>query len=326
MMAPPRRLLCQLFCASVFLASVALLSRYSVHGLAIRSIHSTQRRKTTEQLVYMAEKRYGETIAMRHELAQQRGLYKSVMPNISTISQLFPPTFSCPYPPALVGASWICGLGRLAETEQCSVYSIAPMNDTFATRMAKAVPTCSTTAYTPGPEGFGSGRVYMTTSVRGYARGRGWVGLGPVTPTASENPRLVQQRRDVGYDALRDPHNYTYTLGRLLGSDRHSRVTNVLRIDLPFSEMTRALASLPVPLLSKEDDAPWVLPVEQLVLVLRLGQGEAEVPEGFPSFCDWWESLERVGLRPFAVGVREDNMLEYSFFNIRALHSFAHSS
>ena len=116
------------------------------------------------------------------------------------------------------------------------------------------------------------------------------------------------------------------------------------QIDLPFDEMVSALASLPMPLSSAEDIDSWVLPVGQLILALQLDGGESTAPDGVSSFRAWWESLERVGLRPFAVQDRGDNVTEvgalrfislqaltstiaaqYSFLNLRAPHLFTHS-
>ena len=82
------------------------------------------------------------------------------------------------------------------------------------------------------------------------------------------------------------------------------------QIDLPFDEMVSALASLPMPTSSAEDIDSWVLPVGQLILGLRPGEGNISTHHEYSSFRAWWESLERVGLRPFAVHDREDEVLE----------------
>ena len=78
------------------------------------------------------------------------------------------------------------------------------------------------------------------------------------------------------------------------------------QIDLPFDEMVSALASLPMPTSSAEDIDSWVLPVGQLILGLRPSESNISTHD----FRAWWESLERVGLRPFAVHDREDEVLE----------------
>lgn len=110
--------------------------------------------------------------------------------------------------------------------------------------------------------------------------------------------------------------------------------------------MVPALSSLPMPSSSAEDMDSCVLPAGQLILALNLDESGVTVPEGYLSFRAWWESLERVGLRPFAVHDRGDNLLEvrrvfcshrfsvltstalgqYSFLNLRASHLFAHST
>ena len=109
--------------------------------------------------------------------------------------------------------------------------------------------------------------------------------------------------------------------------------------------MVPALASLPMP--SSDDDIDsWVLPMGQLILALKLDERADAVPDGYAGFRAWWESLERVGLRPFAMQDLGDNTVEvslsllepptayqpiadlpqYSFLNLRAPYLFTHSA
>ena len=99
-----------------------------------------------------------------------------------------------------------------------------------------------------------------------------------------------------------------------------------------------------MPSLSAEDVDSWVLPLGQLILALKLDERSDAISEGYLNFRPWWESLERVGLRPFAVQDRGDDVLEvrrvcfsnlfhiiltygtfqYSFLNIRPSLLFTH--
>ncbi|KAH9932585.1 uncharacterized protein B0H18DRAFT_1115822 [Fomitopsis serialis] len=236
---------------------------------------------------------------------------------MATAAQLYPTSFHCPYPLTLVGTSWVCDLDHLAEARrsQCAVVTIGPRNDSFVTQVLEAAPDCLTTAYTPGSAQFGHGRIYMTTGGGSHPGGRGWVGLGQPRGPSAGSPQLVQQARDVHDSCGEDKH--TYTLERLLGGPK-TRPVDILRIDLPFSETVRALMSLPNLAPSTLGDDAQVLPVGQLVLVIRPEDHYDDMLDA-TAFHGLWESLERVGMRPFAVHERDDDAVEYSFLNIRAL-------
>jgi len=316
-MAPPRSLLCWLSCSGTLFASLVLLCLW-FEGSTTRTIHRTRRARTLEHLLYDAEVQYGESIATRNELTNEWRLDDSVIPNIFMFSQLYPTSFHCPYPLTLVGTSWVCNLDHLAEARrsQCAIVTIGPMNDPFVMRILEAAPDCMATAYTPGSAHFGHGRVYMTTRGGSHPGGRGWAGLGQPRGPSAGSPQLVHEAQDI--QGLRGEDEHTYTLEGLLGGPK-TRFVDILRIDLPFSETVRALMSLPILAPTTLGADAQVLPVGQLVLVLRPEDHYDDMLVAHTGFRGLWESLERVGMRPFAVQERDDDAVEYSFLNIRAL-------
>ncbi|KAH9838991.1 uncharacterized protein C8Q71DRAFT_489337 [Rhodofomes roseus] len=320
-MAPPRRPLCWLVSSGMMFASLTLLCFcFQDHDTAILSVRRTRNVPPFEHLLYKAEERYGESIAMRDKLIAQLRLDDSIMPNATTLLQLFPASFNFPSALSLAGKASVYDLRRFAgladnmrRSRGCAIVTVGPMDDNFASDVGAAVPDCSTTAYTPGPAGFGHGRVFQVIGRGGYTLGRGWVGLGPL-PTPAKELKLLGQQAG-GVQRLYADHEHAYTLERLLGGDKSPRFADVLRVDLPFNETVYALASLSS---AGGDDDATVLPTAQLILTFRPSEDQTEMPQSYLGFRSWWESLERVGMRPSAVHWRDDGALEYTFMNIRA--------
>lgn len=147
---------------------------------------------------------------------------------------LFPASFVCPYPLTLVGTSWVCGLEHLASSGRCGVYTVGPRDDAFTTNLINAAPACLTTAYTPGPQKFGHGRMYMSASGGGQTGGRGWIGLAPTPegtyPMPVDQAKLVPRTRDCTGDPLCQNPDFGYTLELLLHRHGRARSADVLRV------------------------------------------------------------------------------------------------
>lgn len=161
--------------------------------------------------------------------------------------QFFPASFLCPYQLTLVGTSWVCGLERFAESSQCGVYTVGPRDDAFTTDILGAVPACLTTAYTPGPQKFGNGRMYMSASGGGQTGGSGWIGLSPI-PEGSY-PRPADQAKLTQHCHAGDPlcrnREFVYTLEMLLHRHRHARYADILRVRLSVLIGMRDLMRVP---------------------------------------------------------------------------------
>jgi len=201
------------------------------------------------------------------------------------------------------GGRWVCGLSRLADKEDCIIYTFGNNHEsTFEAEALDSTRHCQIWGYD-----------YRTKS------------LGP------DIPRGQAARTHFSPFGLAgtDKHGPTdrpamYTLETLMELNGHSYI-DILKVDTEGLEF-EALATVIKPYL--ESGKP--LPFGQLVIEIHLWS------KTFAEFLSWWESLEAAGLRPFW---GEPNLVyqnynkqgttdlaQYSFLNIKGDNIFIKES
>ncbi|KAI0027037.1 methyltransferase domain-containing protein [Vararia minispora EC-137] len=250
------------------------------------------------------EESYRNTLWERVEMIKKLGPPRNIesfplKDKVYTLWDFFTPAFQCPYRVSRIGrrgdgGKWVCGIEEIAKKDKCIVYSFGVSRDSsFEAAVLNLAPGCEVWGYDYnvgmwGPE------IYLnkTLSQRAYFFP---YGLGPQDHhKKSEAPKM-------------------YTLQSIMGLNGHAHI-DILKIDIEEDEFEvfRAIT-----------DSFDTLPFSQLQLEVHAWNEHGY----FPYFLDWWDMLERAGLRPFWFepnlvhvnlqrGKRPD-VAEYSFLNIR---------
>ncbi|EIW75021.1 hypothetical protein CONPUDRAFT_132617 [Coniophora puteana RWD-64-598 SS2] len=254
-----------------------------------------------------AEQVYTKTLKSRQELIHRHGptAHDILMfpPDRDpwpayTVWSFFPPTFDCPHETERVGSlgdggKWTCGLSRLEHKPECVVYSFGTNYDvSFESELLDRTRRCQIYGFDIREAAAFGGA--LRSSPRAHFM---HAGLSSVDKHGPE-----------------DVHKL-YTLESLMRRNGHAYI-DILKVDLEgaeFDVLTRLLA----PYLSS--GAP--LPFGQLLLEIHTWE------KTFAEVLSFWETLEGVGLRPFATEVnlvyqnynrgKDTDLAEYSFLNIK---------
>jgi len=209
----------------------------------------------------------------------------------------FPAAYNCPHEVERVGTAgdggrWTCGLSRLADTEDCIIYSFGNNYEaTFEAEVLESTRNCQIWGYDYRSKSLGSD-IPSSQHARTHFHRFGLAG----TDKHADRPPM-------------------YTLQSLMKQNGHSHI-DILKIDtegLEFETLTSVVKSC------LESGTP--LPFGQLLVEIHLWS------KTFAEFLSWWESLEAAGLRPFW---GEPNLVyqnynkqgttdlaQYSFLNIK---------
>ncbi|KAI0338247.1 hypothetical protein BDW22DRAFT_1363121 [Trametopsis cervina] len=214
--------------------------------------------------------------------------------------------FNCPHRIQRVGnlgdgGKWMCGIERLAtQRTPCNVYSFGVNEDSsFEAALLGRAPNCQIWGYDFSVSQWG--------------------------PQVAHVPELSAKAHFFPYKASSVNKAYDnppeYTIDALMAQNGHTFI-DILKIDIEQSEFSVLEAFL----------RPYTLPDGP---VLPVGQMEIEIhawdADGvFERFNQWWELLEKAGLRPFWTEANLPKVshlkslpdtAEYSFINVRGRHS-----
>ncbi|KAF5329604.1 hypothetical protein D9619_009389 [Psilocybe cf. subviscida] len=221
-----------------------------------------------------------------------------------TVWDFFPAAFNCPHEIERLGAlgdggKWVCGISRVAEKEDCVVYSFGiNLESSFESEILSHTDHCQIWGYDFSVASFGP---EIPSSQAGRTHFKA-VGLAGSDKPHAEPPM--------------------FTLESLMKQNGHTHI-DILKIDIESWEF-ETLTTLLNPYI--QSGKP--LPFGQLQLEIHIWH------KTFADFLGWWEMLEAAGLRPFWT---EPNLVyqnynkqhtpdlaEYSFLNIKGDNVFIH--
>ncbi|KAH9921614.1 methyltransferase domain-containing protein [Fomitopsis serialis] len=279
-----------------------------------------------------AEEMYGRTLDRRQSMIKKFGPNPSQVvmfpPDRSpwpayTVWDFFPPVFNCPHESERIGAlgdggKWVCGLSRIAEKQDCVIYSFGlDWDSTFEGELLQRTSHCKVYGYDFTARGFGHGVPRALKGRTHFAR----LGLGSVDSHGpADEPKM-------------------WTLRSLMAANGHDHI-DVLHIDIEGWEF-EVLRAMVVDFAGLGSVVPGVgaaagepesapergaLPFGQLLIEFHVWH------QKFEEFLAFWEMLEGVGLRPFMSEVnlvyanynRQSGveLAQYSFLNIRGDNVF----
>ncbi|KAG9028591.1 hypothetical protein FRB95_006311 [Tulasnella sp. JGI-2019a] len=251
-----------------------------------------------------SEARYQDTLKTRQEMIYRTGPEPSNIEafpgdlNLFTVWDFFPPAFNCPHIVERIGAlgvggKWVCGLDKIAEKEDCVVYSFgSSWESSYEAGLLTRTKYCKMYGYHYDSKKFGP-------EVRSIDR-LGW--------------RTKFQRFGLSWT---DEEPNFRTLPSLMFDNGHDFI-DLLVIDIEgweFPALTTVLQSY----------AGLTLPFGQLQVEIHMDGME------FSDFLKWWEALEAAGLRPFFsepnmiyhnLNRGRPDIAQYSFLNIRGSNAF----
>ncbi|KAF7979842.1 hypothetical protein HWV62_40585 [Athelia sp. TMB] len=220
------------------------------------------------------------------------------------------------------GGKWVCGMERVAEKKDCVIYSVGINGESsFEAHLLERGAACQVWGYD-----------FSVSSVRPLPLPHPRVRVLTPPHPAQFGPEIEKvpdfKRRAHfqpyalgGTDA---PHVSppVYTLPTLMAANNHTFI-DILKIDIEGAEFAALDALIDA---YPPARGAW-LPFGQLQIEIHARDSEYAQ---FPRFLEWWERLERAGLRPFwtepnlvyvnlVQGVRP-TLAEYSFINIRGKH------
>ncbi|VDC02752.1 unnamed protein product [Peniophora sp. CBMAI 1063] len=257
------------------------------------------------------EERYKVAVADRWDLVRQYGpgvddLQTFPKGKPYTLWDFFIPAWRCPHSTQRVGkladgGKWVCGMELLEAADKCVIYSFGVSSDSsFEAEMLKRAPGCEVWGYDFSVNSWGP-QITLNDDLSPRAHFHKW-GLG-------------------GLDTLEPNKPPMYTLRTLMAMNKHTFI-DVLKIDIEGSEFDALMSFIASLELNGEDAVPF-------------GQMQIEVHvwkprDGFRYFMEWWELLERFGLRPFwfepnlvyvnSLHARPD-AVEYAFINVKGNHA-----
>ncbi|KAG8877436.1 hypothetical protein FRB97_003397 [Tulasnella sp. 331] len=254
--------------------------------------------------ILASEARYQSNLKARQEMIHRYGPEPSIIEafpgdiQMYTVWDFFQPAFNCPHTVERigtlgVGGKWVCGLDRIAEKEDCVVYSFgSSWESSFEAGLLRRTKHCKVYGYHYDSKKFGP-------EVRWIDR-LGW--------------RTKFQRYGLSWT---DEDADFRTLPTLMFDNGHDFVDLVV-IDIEGWEFPALTAVL-------QSYAGLTLPFGQLQVEIHMDGME------FSEFQKWWEALEAAGLRPFFsepnmiyhnINRGRPDISEYSFLNIRGSNAF----
>ncbi|KAH9837615.1 methyltransferase domain-containing protein [Rhodofomes roseus] len=289
----------------------------------------TARDHTLPARIEHAEEMYGRTLDRRQAMIKKFGPNPSQVVMFPpdrepwpayTVWDFFPPVFNCPHELERIGAlgdggKWICGLSRVAEKQDCVIYSFGlDWDSTFEGELLQRTSHCKIYGYDFTARGFGHGVPRALKGRTHFAR----LGLGAEDSHGpADEPKM-------------------WTLRSLMAANGHDHI-DVLHIDIEGweFEVLRAMVVDFAGLGSVGEAAGEAGETQQERGALPFGQLLIEFHvwhQKFQEFLAFWEMLEGVGLRPFMSEVnlvyanynRQSGveLAQYSFLNIRGDNVF----
>ncbi|KZS98537.1 hypothetical protein SISNIDRAFT_448803 [Sistotremastrum niveocremeum HHB9708] len=225
-----------------------------------------------------------------------------------TVWDFFPAAFNCPHEVERIGAlgdggKWVCGLSRVATKPDCVVYSVGINHESsFEAEVLERTTGCQIWGYDFSVSQFGP-EIPASLSYRTHFFPYGLSGSDRHGP---------------------DDEQKMYTLQTLMKMNGHTFI-DILKIDIEAWEFD-TLTSL----IQAYHSQNLPLPFGQLQLEIHAWH------KSFPEYLQFWEGLEKMGLRPFWT---EPNLVyqnynrgeaaalaEYSFINIMGNHDLLSSA
>lgn len=198
--------------------------------------------------------------------------------DIEDTGDFFIPSFQCPHRVERIGTlgdggKWFCGVERYTrQRAPCIIYSFGINGESsFEAALLKAAPQCEIWGYDFSVKSFG--------------------------PEVEDEPDLKARAHffpyALGSEDAPDANPPTFTLQTLMQQNGHSFI-DVLKVDVEGAEFD-ALSSFVNHFVPPHASPETTLPIGQMQLELHVWGRNVE----FSWFKQWWESLERAGLRPF---------------------------
>ncbi|GJE96159.1 methyltransferase domain-containing protein [Phanerochaete sordida] len=267
--------------------------------------------------VERAEKSYRRVVEKRQELIKKHGPSSSQVVMFPpdqdpwpayTVWDFFPPAFNCPHELERVGTlgdggKWTCGVSRVAQKPDCTVYSFGmDWDSAWEAAVLDSSESCEIWGYDHAMKGFGRHVSHASFTKKHRTHFQTNVQLGPEDKhDRNDDPKL-------------------YTLETIMRQNGHTFI-DILKVDIEGYEFDTLKAMLQPYVLSGKP-----LPFGQLQIELHVWGKK------FPDFLNWWETLEAAGLRPVMM---EPNLVyvnynrasgaelaEYTFLNIKGNNVF----
>ncbi|PCH42835.1 hypothetical protein WOLCODRAFT_102669 [Wolfiporia cocos MD-104 SS10] len=307
-------LLAALLFATVFLLSPDdAIARHFSH----RTSSAIFDPRDTTARVARAEIAYERTLERRQDMIKKFGPSPSQVVMFPpdhepwpayTVWDFFPPTFNCPHEVDRIGAlgdggKWVCGLSRLESKPDCVVYSFGlDWETSFEAELLARTRHCEVWGYDYVAPGFGGALPRTLRPRTHFAR----LGLGAQDSHApADEPKM-------------------WTLRSLMAANGHAHI-DVLHVDIEGWEFEVAKAMVR-DFVGAGGEGTGALPFGQLLIEMHVWH------QRFHEFLQFWEMLERVGLRPFMSEVnlvyanynRQSGveLADYSFLNTRGHNVF----
>ncbi|KZP34203.1 hypothetical protein FIBSPDRAFT_719945 [Athelia psychrophila] len=280
-------------------------------------------RTSMEDQIHLSEEYYNLALGERQRMITKWGPSPSDIDpfpssgEFYTLWDFFTAAFQCPHRMERLGnggdgGKWVCGMERVQQKKDCVIYSVGINGESsFEAHLLERGSSCQVWGYDFSVKSFG--------------------------PEIEKLPDLKRRSHFKSY-ALggRDAPNESppvYTLATLMAQNNHTFI-DILKIDIEgaeFATLDSLMDAYPSAFNPQGARDAGItgggLPFGQLQLEIHARDSEYA---SFPRFQEWWEKMERAGLRPFwtepnlvyvnlVKGVKP-TLAEYSFINIRGKH------
>jgi hypothetical protein len=287
--------------------------------------HGRRPSRTLRDEVKLNELYYEEFLKERQKLILKWGPGASQVeafpgyPKLYTLWDFFIPAFECPHKMERIGTlgdggKWVCGMDRIEQKKDCVVYSVGLNGESsFEADVLERAPQCELYGYDFSVNSFGP-EIEDVPSLKNRSHFYPYALGGIDAHGPNDNP-------------------HTYTLPTLMAQNGHTFI-DILKIDVEgaeFDAFDALIGAYP-----SASSTPWFTDVDgtggRAGTGLPFGQLQLEIhfrDDNFLSFLQWWEKLEKAGLRPVWTepnlvfvnwGSRKAQLAEYSFINIRGSH------
>jgi len=256
-----------------------------------------------------SEKLWEKTVAQRRAVREKFGDF-GFFPSVNSASyfttpysvwDLIPASYNCPFDVERIGrmgdgGKWVCGMSKYEKnTKPCIIYSFGIQNESSFEQEMLERTNCEIWGYDFSVGGFGPS----------------------LKPEYAHRAHFMQAGIAGNTDKTKNPP--FYTIQDVMQMNGHSYI-DILKIDIEYSEFN-ALSSLNAYTQGPEEE----FPLGQVLIELHLFKWQGIT---YPTFLDWWESIEYRGLRPtwtepnlLAVTMKfEDGnprLAEYTLLNVK---------